>query len=164
MPNPNTAVITWNSRPPLRFTTYVVAFSYIVLSTIAIIPTFWRLVLYHICRALSTQIAPLAIPLSGKMVDTWCVWCISASRQTRSSIAFLGNATNSCAVVQFVGLRVITNMSGKRARKPLAEASANRRKKPKESVAISPAETFTAISHQKLEHAGEPRVPERAML
>jgi len=55
-------------------------------------------------------------------------------------------------------------MSGKRARKPLAEASANRRKKPKESVAISPAETFTAISHQKLEHAGEPRVPERAML
>jgi hypothetical protein len=37
--------------------------------------------------------------------------------------------------------------------------SANPRKKPKESGATAPAETFTAFSHWKPEHAGEPRVP-----
>jgi len=55
-------------------------------------------------------------------------------------------------------------MSAKRARKPLAEASANRRKKPKESGATAPAETFTPISHRKPEHTGEPRIPEGTTL
>jgi len=51
-------------------------------------------------------------------------------------------------------------MSGKRARKPLAEVSTNRHKKPKESGVTAPAETFTPISHWQPEHTGEPRVPE----
>jgi len=55
-------------------------------------------------------------------------------------------------------------MSAKRARKPLAEASANRRKKPKESSATAPAETFTPISHRKPDHTGEPRIPEGTTL
>jgi hypothetical protein len=55
-------------------------------------------------------------------------------------------------------------MSGKRARKPLAEVSANRRKKPKESGATAPAETFTPFSHWKPEHAREPRVPKGTAL
>jgi len=71
---------------------------------------------------------------------------------------------SSIILMYSLGLQVKTIMSGKRARKPLAEASANRRKKHKELVATSPAETFTPILLRKPVHAGEPRVPEGTML
>jgi len=83
--------------------------------------------------------------LSGKLVEN--VYCALTSAV---------HLMNSGAV----SLRVATIViSAKRARKPLADISANRHKELKESGATTPAETFMPFSHWKPELAGEPRVP-----